>query len=100
MDTNKLTDEEVIKALECHKEWSSMCESCPLTISKGCGMALAKNALDLIKRKEADIARKIFAELDSCLDYIEEQLDQTPDAFICVREDLAELKKKYTEEKT
>lgn len=100
MTDHDFSDEEVIRALECHKEWSSMCESCPLTMSKACGMLLSKSALRLIKRKEAEVAKKIFAELESCLDYIEEQLDETPDAFLCVREDLEALKQKYAEEKT
>lgn len=51
----------------------------------------------LIARAKLETAREIFAEIESCLDYIEEQLDDIPDAFLCVKDDIAELKKKYTE---
>ena len=47
-----------------------------------------------------EMAREIFEEIASCLDYIEEQLDNIPDCFLCVKEDIAELEKKYVEAKT
>ena len=46
---------------------------------------------------KSEIAREIFAEIESCLDYIEEQLDDIPDSFLCVKEDISALKMKYSE---
>lgn len=46
---------------------------------------------------KSEIAREIFAEIESCLDYIEEQLDEIPDSFLCVKEDISALKMKYSE---
>ena len=45
-----------------------------------------------------DIAKEIFAEIRSCLNYIEEQLDEIPDCFVSVKEDIAVLEKRFTEE--
>ena len=44
-----------------------------------------------------DVVSEIFTEIDSCIDYIEEQIeeDKLPDVFVSVKEDIAFLKKKY-----
>ena len=62
----------------------------------------AENATLITQRDNLlrSYASGIFKEITSCLDYIEEQLDDIPDCFLCVKEDISELKKKYTEVKT
>ena len=44
------------------------------------------------------IAKEIFSELRSCIDYIEGQLEEVPDCFVSVKEDIAVLERKFTEE--
>ena len=44
------------------------------------------------------IAKEIFSELRSCIDYIEGQLEEVPDCFVSVKEDIAVLEKKFTED--
>ena len=47
----------------------------------------------------ADVVRDIFAEIESCIEYIEEQIeDKLPDAFLSVKEDIDYLRKKYVGE--
>ena len=58
-DTNKLTDKEIIKALECCmvdelKKYT--CDECPYKPC-GCSYALCKDALDLINRQQAELER-------------------------------------------
>lgn len=56
----KLTDAEVVKALECCNKpvGKNDCEECPFRHSQGrCTENMLTNALDLIKRKDAEIAR-------------------------------------------
>lgn len=58
MTDNKLTDEQVIKALECCSNTVSggMCPICPIDDEdKTCVTVLTENALDLLKRKDAEI---------------------------------------------
>ena len=44
----------------------------------------------------ADVVCKIFNEIESCIEYIEDQIeDKLPDCFISVKEDIAFLKQKY-----
>lgn len=53
-----MTDNEIIKALECCVYWESdkSCEDCPEnTYGFGCGNKLAKHSLDLINRQKAEI---------------------------------------------
>ena len=51
----KITDNEIIKALECCKEHEFLCNSnCPLFKDDDCRMTLPKNSLDLIKRLRAE----------------------------------------------
>ena len=55
----KLTDAEIVKALECCSFGSEFkCQECPADdCSLSCGNKLAKQALDLIERKDAEIER-------------------------------------------
>lgn len=51
-----MTDKDIIKALECcanatHKD----CKNCPLFVVDGCVKTMSTNALDLIKRQQAEI---------------------------------------------
>lgn len=56
-----MTDNEIIKALECHMK--GQCFYCPnrkeevQLMLKGCSKMIAENALDLIKRQKAEIER-------------------------------------------
>lgn len=54
-----MTDEQVIKALPCLYGQEVMCKGCDFFLSKypRCKEAVAKNALDLIKRQQAEIER-------------------------------------------
>lgn len=53
-----MTDNEIIKALECHAEESlDTCSLCPLLNIEGCAYEAAKYALDLINRQQAEIER-------------------------------------------
>ena len=60
MKEKKLTDEEIVKALECCTK--SRCDDettgdCPLKKDESCSTILAINALDLINRQKAEIKR-------------------------------------------
>ena len=60
-----MTDNEIIKALECHAEESlDTCSLCPLLNIEGCAYEAAEYALDLINRQQAEIEKlkKILAE--------------------------------------
>ena len=58
MTENKMTESEIMKALECHKEREiDTCSDCPYFNVDGCGYELSGYALDLINRKNADIER-------------------------------------------
>ena len=61
-----MTDEEIIKALECCAKWESdkSCENCPAnTYGFGCANKRAKYSLDLINRKDQKIA-ELEAEVE------------------------------------
>ena len=46
-----------------------------------------------------DVVHDIFAEIESCIEYIEEQIEEgLPDAFVSVKEDVEFLRKKYVGE--
>ncbi len=55
----KLTDEEIIKALECCASTSKECDECPLENVSGsiCQSIVCKNVLNLIKYQKAEIER-------------------------------------------
>jgi hypothetical protein len=61
MKENKLTPEEIKKALECCSKPYNLCDECPISNDIKddckCGENLAKNALDLINRQQAEIER-------------------------------------------
>jgi hypothetical protein len=53
-----MTDNEIIKALECHNGCrGSICEECPLFSTNECSAELSGYALDLINRQKAEIER-------------------------------------------
>ena len=53
-----MTDNEIIKALECHAEESlDTCSLCPLLNIEGCAYEAAEYALNLINRQQAEIER-------------------------------------------
>ena len=56
-----MTDEQIVKALECCANWESdkSCEDCPAnTYGFGCANKRAKYSLDLINRQKAEIELK------------------------------------------
>ena len=52
-----MTDNEIIKALECCGNPYSICAECPIKDDHGCNEQLAKYALDIINRQQAEIER-------------------------------------------
>lgn len=55
-----MTDNEIIRALECHEDLSvnrNACERCPILNHWDCGGKMASNALALINRQKAEIER-------------------------------------------
>ena len=53
-----MTDNEIIKALECCILYKQICsENCPLCDVKSCKENLRKHCLDLINRQKAEIER-------------------------------------------
>ena len=73
MPDKKLTDKEIIKALECCKyEYDTKCELCCYNFYSrtGCRGELRRNALDLITRQQAEIdslradLKRACAEID------------------------------------
>ena len=58
MPNKKLTDNEIIKALECCPRGIGMkCEKCPMFRTNDCMSKLHVNTLDLINRQKAEIER-------------------------------------------
>lgn len=53
-----MTDEQIVKALECCKSPIPMCDDCPVGERDMCFDFLKGYALDLIKRQKAEIERK------------------------------------------
>ena len=76
---DKLTDNEIVKALECCNEWEKPedCTNCPAK-GKGecCVLTLKIDALDLINRQKAEnkelleISKKLNEELEITREYI------------------------------
>ena len=65
MSERKYTDEEIINTLWHHADTTARCENCLYTNhQEGCSSRLAKDALDLINRKNAEIER-LTIELDA-----------------------------------
>lgn len=56
MTENKLTEAEIMKALECHKEREiDNCCDCPFFNIDGCAYQLSEEALAILNRKNAEI---------------------------------------------
>lgn len=49
-----MTDAEIIKALEYHKDESNKCRDCAYGKGKGCSFKLAEDTLELINRQKAE----------------------------------------------
>lgn len=69
-------------------------------LRSGGGFKLVDYAVEKIRKAESETARKIFAEINSSLVYIEDQLDEVPDCLVSVKEDIEYLEKKYAEGKS
>lgn len=54
---DKLTDNEIVKALELCGDEDASCEKCPFLKDDFCKFSLSKNALDLIKSLQAENER-------------------------------------------
>ena len=54
---DKLTDNEIVKALECCKNDGIICFECPYKKPNGCMEKLSADVLDLINRLQAEIER-------------------------------------------
>lgn len=58
-----MTDSDIMQALLSHEQWGiDACDSCPLTPGKACGMQLAREALQLIKRQKTEIEALIAGQ--------------------------------------
>lgn len=69
-----MTDNEIIKALECCGKSNTdehYCEDCPCRTIKYCASCISINALDLINRQKAEIAR--LKKAIDVVDIMEEQ---------------------------
>ena len=69
MEEKKLTDEEIVKALEnCNNGLTDMnrhsCDTCPYREIESCGKAQMTDCLDLIHRLQAEIERLAKVEMD------------------------------------
>ena len=64
MPNKKLTDSEIIEALECCKNDEIICMECPYKKAKGCMKKLSADALDLINR--------LLAENENCYKFIKQ----------------------------
>lgn len=55
-----MTDNEIIRALECCASWNMTCRACPyvgIFAARQCERNLSRDAFDLIKRQQAEIER-------------------------------------------
>ena len=69
-----MTDEQIIKALEICKQ-NTICKGCPyISIKMGCQVGLIGDALDIIKRRDAEIKERKHTE--DVLYRIKEQLKE------------------------
>jgi hypothetical protein len=57
MEENKLTDEEIVKVLECCTERCLCCDECPLREDSWCSNKVLPMGIDLIKRLQAENER-------------------------------------------
>ena len=95
MPDKKLTDNEIIKALECCKyEYDTKCELCCYNFYSrtGCRSELRRNALDLINRLQATIDSftdigKLYSEIKAeaykeCIEKVKEIIPAIDDTYI------------------
>ena len=76
-----MTDNEIIKALECHADRDTeTCSLCPLMCVEGCAYELAKNSLDLINRQKAEI-EALIAGQETLQRYISTAKDEAVKEF-------------------
>ena len=77
MPDKKLTDKEIVKALECCK-FDGDCLACPMNHYKDgiCSNEMLKSALDLINRQKAEIERLNFVRTRDAQQYNEKISDQ------------------------
>ena len=69
-----MTDNDIIKALMCHRtNRTSTCEKCPLFLTDECSAELSGYALDLINRQKAEIER-----LNAIIENINDSIDPLP----------------------
>ena len=86
-----MTDNEIIKALECcnyNHTWQKECFNCEYaTFESNCGTELIKDALDLITRQKAEIEgwKEAFNNLDKIarpsVEYVKSEKIKTVDEF-------------------
>ena len=87
-----MTDNEIIKALECHASDAEFCKLCPLTNEEWCSVKLARNTLDLINRKDSKIA-ELTEENNHQQAEIERLKQNLEEAHIDIREHLSEIER-------
>lgn len=68
-----MSDEEIMKALECCGDPYSICAECPIKDDHGCNEQLANYALDLITRQKAETER------------LKKEIQITKDAYIMLQ---------------
>ena len=100
-----MTDNEIIKALECCACVDNACDDCPITSTLKddckCGEYLAKNALNLINRQKAEI-EELEAEIDkqyeqARADILGNMADGGTSCHWCIDEHKAEAIKEFAE---
>lgn len=70
MSERKYTDEEIVKALEVHSDTEDPCVGrCPYSGNPYCSSEMARDAIDLINRKKADVDKlqEVNADLNESL---------------------------------
>ena len=92
---NKLTDSEIVKALECCKSDGIICFECPYKKTNGCMEKLSADALDLINRQKAYIekcekvehfADKTIATLQAENERLKSDVSVSRDAFLSMKD--------------
>ena len=101
MKENKLTPEEIKKALECCGNTDDGCLHCPLYGSPApeCGMRLCRESLDLINRQQAEIERLQNESIGNCELAISMRNDNNlkGDCSYCIDKAKAEAIKEFAE---
>lgn len=106
-----MTDEQIIKALECCGEIDRIfCDSCKYKNEFDCVVALARDALDLIRRQKAEIDHfadigKMYSEVraEAIREFVESLKKKYENHIVCtwtvLNEEIDNLVKEMTEEK-